>query len=60
MTMIQTTAEILLVLSCLCALFSEKIEAHFKSNANIKQIILGFSAAVSIVSIVALVLIAMH
>lgn len=60
MTLIQTIAEILLILSCLCALFSEKIESHCKSNANVKQIILVFSAAVSIISIVTLVIVAIH
>lgn len=58
MEFIQTVAEILLVFACFCAIFSEKIEQRAKSNGKIKHIILGFSAAVSIVSIVALVMIA--
>lgn len=58
MEFIQTTAEILLVFACICALFSEKIEERAKSNGKIKRIILGFSTAVSITSIVALVIVA--
>lgn len=55
MDYIQITAEILLVFSCICALFSDEIEKHVKSNGKIKHIILGFSAAVSIGSIAALI-----
>lgn len=58
MNTIQTVAEILLVFACACALFSDQIEKYAKSNGKIKHFILGFSAAVSVISIVALVWIA--
>lgn len=58
MEFIQVTAEILLVFACICALFSEKIEERAKTNGKIKHLILVFSTAVSIISMVVLVIIA--
>ncbi len=58
MDLIQITAEILLVFACICALFSDQIESHFKTNGQLKRVILIFSSAVSILSIVTLVILA--
>ena len=56
MEWIQFVAGILLVLACVCAVFSEKIDEHFKTKGKVRHWILGFSTAVSVISVVLLVL----
>lgn len=55
MEWIQYFAGALLVLACVAAVFSEKIDEHFKTKGKIRRWILGFSTGVSVISIAALV-----
>ena len=55
MEWIQFVAGVLLALACVGAVFSEKIDEHFKTKGKVRHWILGFSTAVSVISIVMLV-----